>query len=373
MSLKDEFAQFAHNELQIPLVGVLKPDDFSSDDVERITPVIELFARSTPLAEGADTLMKPSDFLPEVRSVIVTGIPGYMGRVASFEECRKELLGRAEPSHVNIKFSHYNMEKGFRLGEFFTTRGFQFFSIVGTQYPVKLAASKCGIGFYGKNSVIQHPDFGSWISLMAYVTDAELEPDEPIHGDCGDCDLCMKACPAGAIYAPYRCDPARCVDFNLGHNKKNISFKIREKCSNLLGEGCTVCRDVCPKNRKLKPVEGFESQQELLHPSLLKIFDMSDDEWDNGYANTLMGFFLMDKKYLQRNAAISLGNFRDERALKVLAKVLDRGDDAVRGYAAWAIGKIGGSSALENLKTSLVEENNKDVKREIESAIAASR
>jgi epoxyqueuosine reductase len=372
MSMKDEFVQFANNELKIPLVGVLRPDDFPMEDVERITPVLELFANSTPLAEGAGTIIKPSDYLPEVRSVIVTGIPGYPGKIAGFEQCRTELLGRAEPSHVNIKYSQHNMEKGYKLGNYFSDRGFQLFPMVGTQYPVKLAASKCGIGFYGKNSVIQHPDFGSWISLMAYVTDAELEPDEPIHGDCGSCELCIKACPTGSIYAHYRCDPSKCVDFNLGHNKKNIPFEIREKCSNLLGEGCTVCRDVCPKNSKLKPVEGFEPQEKLLHPSLLNIFEMTEEEWDNGFANTLMGFFLMDKKYLQRNAAISLGNFGDERALKVLAKVLASGDDEVRGYAAWALGKIGGNSAAMILRASLAEEKSEGVKKEIESAITGS-
>ena len=85
-----------------------------------------------------------------------------------------------------------------------------------------------------------------------------------------------------------------------------------------------------------------------------------------------MGFFLMDKKYLQRNAAISLGNFGDERALKVLAKVLAGGDDEVRGYAAWALGKIGGNSAAMILRSSLAEEKSEGVKKEIESAITGS-
>ena len=77
-----------------------------------------------------------------------------------------------------------------------------------------------------------------------------------------------------------------------------------------MGEGCTACRDICPKNRKLNPIEGFETPRELLHPSLLKIFDMTDEQWEESFATTLMGFFLMDKKYLHRNAAIGLGNFQ---------------------------------------------------------------
>ena len=136
-----------------------------------------------------------------------------------------------------------------------------------------------------------------------------------------------------------------------------------------MGEGCTVCRDICPKNKKLKPIEGFKPPKELLHPPLLKVFDMTDEEWEAGFAMTLMGFFLMDKKYLQRNAAIGLGNFRDERAVDVLKEVLERGDEEVRGYAAWALGKIGGDKAAQILNATLQKEATPAIKSEIESAL----
>jgi epoxyqueuosine reductase len=372
MTLKAEFLQFVKDELQIPLVGIAPPDDFSQKDIERISYVLEVFAKSTPLAGGNDKVLQPKDFLPEARSVIVTGAPAYMGKIASFEDCRQDLLGRAEPSHVNVKYLQDSAEKSYRLSDFFTSRGFQCFSTVGGQFPLKLMASKCGVGFYGKNAIIQHPGFGSWISLAAFITDAELEPDEPLAENCGKCELCLNVCPTGAIFAPYRCEITKCIDFNLGHNKKNIPIEIREKSSNLMGEGCTVCRDICPQNRKLKPIEGFEPPKELLHPSLLKIFEMSDDEWENGYAMTLMGFFLMDKKYLQRNSAIGLGNFKDERALKVLARLLEKGDDELRVYAAWAIGRIGGSKAKKHLYAALDKEKNEQITKEIESALTAT-
>ncbi len=369
MNLKNEFVKFVKDDLGIPLVGVAQPDDFAAEDVERITPVLQLFARSTPLAEGMDTVLHPRDFLSEAAAVLVTGTPGYFGKMNSFEECRPNLTGRAEPSHVNIKFMQHSQEKGYRIGEFFTSRGYQCYSLGGMQFPVKLAASKCGVGFYGKNAIIQHPQYGAWVGLMAYVTDAELEPDNPIEEECGSCEVCLKACPTGALYAPYRCDAARCLDFNLGHNKKNISFEIREKTGNLLGEGCTACRDACPKNRSLKSIAGFEPPEKLLSPELLNIFDMSDDEWDNGYAMTLMGFFLMDKKYLHRNAIIGLGNFKDKRAVEVLTRQLASGADELRGYAAWALGRIGGNEAKKLLEHALGAEKTEEIKEEIQQAL----
>jgi len=361
------------DELHIPLVGIAPPDDFAPADLERISFVVKTFARSTPLAEGNDTVLAARDFLPEARSVIITGTPAYMGTIATFEECRKDLLGRAEPSHVTVQLLLDGAEKSSQITGFFTARGFQCFALVGSQFPIKLVASQCGVGFYGKNAIIQHPEFGSWLSLGAYVTDAELEPDAPLGGTCGTCELCLAACPTGALFAPYRCDVTRCIDFHLGHNKKTIPPAIREQSGNLMGEGCTACRDSCPKNRNLKPVEGYHPPHELLHPPLLNLFALTDEQWENGYATTLMGFFLMDKKYLQRNAAIGLGNFKDERALPVLSSVLLHGDDAVRGYAAWAMGSIGGSRAQGYLSAALERETDGQVLKDIELAREAAR
>ena len=372
MSLKSEFVQFLKEELHIPLVGVVSADDYSQDDAERISYVVRTFANATPLSAENDTVLQPRDFLQEARSVIITGTPYYMGTIASFEECREELLGRAEPSHVNVKYLQESAEKSYRISEFFISRGIQCFSLLGGQFPLKLMASKCGIGFYGKNAIIQHLEYGSWISLSGFVTDAELEGDDALDGDCGKCELCLSACPTGAL-TPYRCEVTKCRDFQLGHNKKNIPMEIRGKSSNLIGEGCTVCRDVCPRNKKLTILEGFETPKELLYPSLLKIVTITEGEWQNTFATTLMGFFLMHKKYLQRNAVIGLGNFKDERALEILAQVLESGDDEVRGYAAWALGNIGGGSAVRYLNNALDGEKNGMIREEIERALSAAR
>lgn len=373
MKLKDELLKFMQEELHFPLVGIAPPDDFLPEEVHRIVPVQELLARSTPLADGLGSVLHPRDFLPEVQSVIVTGTPCYFGEELNFEECRESLVGRTDPLHVCVEYLHQVQEKKIRMTAFFAERGLQCFSATGGQFPIKLAASKCGVGFYGKNCSIQHPDFGSWISLNAYVTDAMLEPDEPLHGDCGTCDLCIKACPTGAIYAPYRCDPQKCVNFQLAWNKKKIPYQIREKCENLLEENCNECRHACPKNRNLKPVDDLAVPEELAYPSLFKILEMTDEEWDSGFGMTLAGFFLYQKKYLQRNALIALGNFKDPESLGTLEKVLSECEDPeLREYAAWAIGHIGGANAARCLESALDKEKNESVKEEIRTCLSSS-
>ena len=373
MSLKNELNSFIKETLRIPLVGVAAADDIAVEHTMRISYVLQQFSKATPLAEGSDSILQPRDFLDKARSVIIIGMPAYFGKTASFEECRKDLLGKVEPSHVNTLFLQNGAERNDAVCSFFTDRGLQCVSVFGLQFPIKLLASQCGVGFYGKNSIIQHPEYGAWISLSAFITDAMLEPDEPITGECGSCEQCLKACPTGALFAPYQCDVNRCMDFHLGHNKKFIPYSIRDKTGSLLGEGCTICRDVCPKNHNLSEVNGFEAPSRLLYPPLLAMLDMSDEEWENGFAMTLMGFFLMDKRYLKRNACIALGNFRDTRAIAALATVLKNGEDEVRGYAAWALGSIGGEKTVAILKAAALKEQNEQVLEEISAALSATQ
>jgi epoxyqueuosine reductase QueG len=370
MDLKKELVSFVKETLHIPLIGIAAADDISGEHTERISSVLQVFSRSTPLAAGSDSVLQPRDFLDNARSVIVIGIPAFWGNASGFDDCRADLLGKAEPSHVNVRFLQNSAERNNALCDFLSDRGFPCVPVFGLQFPIKLLASQCGVGFYGKNSIIQHPDYGAWISLSAFITGAELEPDEPIHGECGSCELCLKSCPTGALFAPYRCDVNRCMDFHLGHNKTFIPYPVRQKTGNLLGEGCTICRDVCPKNKNLKTIPGFDLPEDLLYPRLLHVLAMSDDEWENKFSSTLMGFFLMDKRYLIRNAVIALGNFKDARACDALGNILNSGEDELRGYAAWALGSIGGTAALKLLDAASLAEKDRQILQEIETARA---
>jgi len=58
---------------------------------------------------------------------------------------------------------------------------------------------EAGIGFWGKNNLLVHPEFGAGIRLATALTDFPLKVDSPIEGSCRDCDACMVACPAAAI------------------------------------------------------------------------------------------------------------------------------------------------------------------------------
>jgi epoxyqueuosine reductase len=63
----------------------------------------------------------------------------------------------------------------------------------------KAVARMAGLGWQGKSLLIINPRYGPRIRLATILTDAPLTPDKPIQNRCGDCTLCMDACPAGAI------------------------------------------------------------------------------------------------------------------------------------------------------------------------------
>lgn len=76
---------------------------------------------------------------------------------------------------------------------------------------VKRSAQLAGLGNFGKNALIVNPTYGPWIRFAVVLTNAEMKADKPFDQDlCGDCEVCIRACPVGVL-TPYRVDDARCL------------------------------------------------------------------------------------------------------------------------------------------------------------------
>lgn len=64
----------------------------------------------------------------------------------------------------------------------------------------KMVATRAGVGWIGKNDLIITPEYGPRVRLVSVLTDAPLRPSEPIsESKCGECMLCVRACPARAL------------------------------------------------------------------------------------------------------------------------------------------------------------------------------
>jgi epoxyqueuosine reductase len=71
-----------------------------------------------------------------------------------------------------------------------------------------------------------------------------------------------------------------------------------------------------------------------------------------------------------RNVAVALGNVCDPGSVTALTAAMSNdAETLVRSHAAWALGQIGGSVALNNLYAALKAENDAWVQAEIKAAI----
>jgi epoxyqueuosine reductase len=116
----------------------------------------------------------------------------------------------------------------------------------------KSLAMLAGIGVYGKNSLILTPKHGPWLRFGVVITDAPLQPDEPIGKDlCGKCTRCMRACPAGALEKAYTVDSQKCL-VGLGEREsppqsaRPLLARYEPKLTPRARVMCTECQMACP-------------------------------------------------------------------------------------------------------------------------------
>ena len=113
-------------------------------------------------------------------------------------------------------------------------------------------ASKSGLGWVGKNTLLINKDSGSYFFLAELIIDLKLEADGPIKDYCGTCTRCIDACPTDAISEPYVVDGSRCISYLTIELKDEIPTEFSDKMEGW-AFGCDICQQVCPWNRFSTP------------------------------------------------------------------------------------------------------------------------
>ncbi|MCR5192447.1 MAG: tRNA epoxyqueuosine(34) reductase QueG [Bacteroidales bacterium] len=115
-------------------------------------------------------------------------------------------------------------------------------------------AVRAGLGWIGRNTLFVHPIFGSYCFLGEIVTTAEIENTklkiEDSGKGCGDCRLCVEACPNNAITVSKSgvpmLDARRCTSYNTIENRDDALPE--ELDTRGYAFGCDICQLVCPYN-----------------------------------------------------------------------------------------------------------------------------
>ncbi len=256
--LAQELKKHLHEQYPDVLVGIAPADDFSDSEMAAMQKMNAIMSKYSPMYFEESPVIQPGEFLDNARAVIVLAFNFYFGR--------RELPGKPPRGEIMNFYVHppcldYLAGTTQVASKFLSDRGFNSAQAV-TGLSVKTIAARSGIGAYGKNGIIQTPELGSWIGLMLLVTDAPLEHDTPMADPCGECTLCRKACPTGALETPYTCDIEKCLTLHMVNNKHDIPVAIREKAGACIAH-CNICVDACPKNKKLVLQTAVENPEDL--------------------------------------------------------------------------------------------------------------
>ncbi|MFH1619090.1 MAG: tRNA epoxyqueuosine(34) reductase QueG [bacterium] len=108
-------------------------------------------------------------------------------------------------------------------------------------------ARAAGLGWQGKNTLLISEKRGSWFFIGGMALSGKMDPDPPAENRCGTCDLCLRACPTGALREPGVLDPNLCLSYWTTQHKGDIPPEIIKRMEGKI-YGCDICQEVCPYN-----------------------------------------------------------------------------------------------------------------------------
>jgi epoxyqueuosine reductase len=225
----------------------------------------------------------------------------------------------------------------------------------------RVAAKYAGLGWLAKNTCLIHEELGSWLFLGAIVTTldlaASLGPAEAPSPDlCGNCRLCIEACPTAAIVEPYVLDARRCISYLTIELRGTIPVELRAPIGRQVF-GCDICQDVCPWNHRA-PVtasRNFEPRRRgpicLFSPELERLISLTEEEFREVFRDSPVK--RTKWRGLVRNACVALGNSglrpgepRHEVICARLAQLAASEDALLAEHARWALDRLGGRANL---------------------------
>ena len=314
-----------------------------------------------------ERMVNPKEILKGARSIIVAGFYVYnAANILPSELGRPRGIFAPYGSKVYLKMQAYCQKI---VKRFLRENGYK--SVSSMKIPAKLAAARSRLGKYGKNAVVYTKELGSWVMFECLVSDAPLDYEDvsALTTDCGDCNICLEACPTQAIYEPFRINRAKCITSWLWG--ANIPVNLREKQETRLF-GCGKCLEICPMNKNLKPrIEYPVALEEVSDsPELIPLITGGSE-----YYRKVVPAFPRQagKEAIRGNAIIASGNIADPAAVSALGETLQYSKLRIRAYSAWALGRIGSEKAKKILEEGLIKERNKKVIVEIRLALGLEK
>ena len=197
--------------------------------------------------EQAPVGFKPTDYVPNAKSIVVVIIRINRAAVEGLPKSRRAYVGANDAAGIKLNKIIYDLANILEDEGYYSLPVFEgedSKTITG-DISLKHAAVAAGLGEFGLSNLFLAPKYGSRVLIGAVFTDAELEPDKPFREElCTLCKDCIKACPSGAL------------DNNPGvHDRKKGWGIDKHKCNHYINEillpiyghfSCGMCIKACP-------------------------------------------------------------------------------------------------------------------------------
>lgn len=224
--------------------------------MERITAVMN---RVSPLWGVCDFAPFAEHILPcraakripdGAQSILVALFPYYLGEDA-YED--SNISRYAVVPDYNDFLRDMLCEAAAELSELLPNE--QFAAFCGNSpLPEVAAAVKAGLGTRGRNGLLLTERYGSWVFIGEIVTTLHLTPAEKELHLCDSCDLCIRACPTGAL-SESGFDDTLCLSA-ITQQKKPLTPQQEEMIRQTgCAWGCDICQKACPKNKGVMTTE----------------------------------------------------------------------------------------------------------------------
>ena len=337
MNLKEKIIQLSQ-EIGISKIGFTTADDFAYLEKSLRAGVEE--GRTTGFEhKNIEERLDPKLSLASARTIISIAV-AYPRRLPQQPQKTAFRRGKITPNSWGLDYHYILQDKLERLARGIEelTANVEYKGMVDTGALVDTAvARRAGIGFIGKNGLVISKEFGSYRFLGELITNLELEPDQPVDYDCGDCNRCVEACPTSCLLGDSTMDARRCLSFQT-QDKGMMDLEFRKKIKTVI-YGCDICQICCPYNKGIDSPPVVDIDPDLAQPELIPFLDLTNGQFKEKFG--LIAGSWRGKNILQRNAIIALANAHDRSAIPKLLEIIDKGQNPIHAATAiWALGEL---------------------------------